>query len=154
MEKLVKKCSNILDEADKETIRQLIGLANRIKLNDSKLQAVINLVDEHLKKGKKVIIFTEYRDTLEYIKSGLEKLENKYGKGFFETISGEDRDRFDEVKDKFEGDKCNLLIATDVASEGLNLQVASIVINYEAPWSPIKLEQNTVSSPASGINII
>lgn len=141
VEKLVKKCSNILDEADKETIKELINLANRIKLDDSKLQAVIDLVDEYLKKGKKVIIFTEYRDTLEYIKSALEKLEDKYGKGFFETISGGDKDRFDEVKDKFEGDKCNLLIATDVASEGLNLQVASIVINYEAPWSPIKLEQ-------------
>ena len=141
VEKLVKRCSNILDEADKETIKELIGLANRIKLDDSKLHAVIDLVDEYLKKGKKVIIFTEYRDTLYYIKSALKKLEDKYGKGFFETISGRDKDRFDEVKDKFEGDKCNLLIATDVASEGLNLQVASIVINYEAPWSPIKLEQ-------------
>jgi len=141
VENLVKKCSNILDEADKETIKELIDLANRIKLDDSKLQAVIDLVDDYLKKGEKVIIFTEYRDTLEYIRSAFEKLEDRHGRRFFETISGADKDKFDDVKDKFEGDECNLLIATDVASEGLNLQVANIVINYEAPWSPIKLEQ-------------
>jgi len=141
VEKLVKKCSNILDKSDEETIKNLIHLANKIKINDSKLQAVATLVDEYLKKGNKVIIFTEYRDTLEYLKSRFKQLEDKYGKGFFETISGGDKDRFEDVKDKFEGDKCNLLIATDVASEGLNLQVANIVINYEAPWSPIKLEQ-------------
>ena len=138
VEKLVKKCSNILDKSDEETIKNLIELANRIKENDSKLEAVATIVDRYLNQGKKVIVFTEYRDTLEYLKS---KFEKKYGKGYFETISGRDKDRFDEVKEKFEGEKCNLLIATDVASEGLNLQVANIVINYEAPWSPVKLEQ-------------
>jgi len=140
-EKLVKKCSNILDKSDEETIRSLIEMANRIKVNDSKLEAVAAIVDKYLKKGRKVIIFTEYSDTLEYLKSRFKQFEETYGKNFFETISGKDKGRFEEVKEKFEGKKCNLLMATDVASEGLNLQVASIVINYEAPWSPIKLEQ-------------
>jgi len=138
VEKLIMKCSNILDEADERVIKNLIELANRIKVNDSKLEAVAAIVDKYLNQGKKVIIFTEYRDTLEYLKSRLEK---KYGTGFFETISGGEKYRFEEVKEKFEGEMCDLLIATDVASEGLNLQVANIVINYEAPWSPVKLEQ-------------
>ncbi|MEM5815444.1 MAG: helicase-related protein [Candidatus Aenigmatarchaeota archaeon] len=141
-EKLVKTCSNVLDKSDEETIKKLIELANRIKINDdSKLEAVANIVDKYLNEGRKVIIFTEYKDTLEYLKSRFKQFEDKYGKGFFETISGRDKNRFEEVKENFEGGKCNLLIATDVASEGLNLQVANIVINYEAPWSPIKLEQ-------------
>jgi len=141
VESLVKRCSNILDRADEETIKTLIELANEIKTNDSKLEAVVAIVDKYLEEGKKVIIFTEYRDTLEYLKLRFKELTSKYGKGFFETISGEDKERFEEVKEKFEGETCNLLIATDVASEGLNLQVASVVINYEAPWSPVKLEQ-------------
>ncbi|HIH77426.1 MAG TPA: DEAD/DEAH box helicase family protein [Halobacteria archaeon] len=138
VEKLVKKCSNILDKSDETTIKNLIDLANIIKVNDSKLDAIIAVVNQYLDQGKKVIIFTEYKDTLEYLKSRFEK---EYEEGFFETISGEDKHRFEEVKEKFEGERCNLLIATDVASEGLNLQVANIVINYEAPWSPVKLEQ-------------
>jgi hypothetical protein len=138
VEKFVKRCSNILDKSDETTIKNLIDLANIIKVNDSKLDAIIAVVNQYLGQGKKVIIFTEYKDTLEYLKSRFEK---EYEEGFFETISGEDKHRFEEVKEKFEGERCNLLIATDVASEGLNLQVANIVINYEAPWSPVKLEQ-------------
>jgi len=141
VENLIEKCANILDKADEETIRTLIELANEIKRDDSKLETVVSIVEEFLKKGKKVIIFTEYKDTLNYVKLRFKKLEDKYSKGFFETISGEDKERFEEVKERFEGERCNLLIATDVASEGLNLQVASVVINYEAPWSPVKLEQ-------------
>ncbi|MEM3753491.1 MAG: helicase-related protein [Candidatus Micrarchaeaceae archaeon] len=141
VEKLVEKCVSILDMADERTVRTLIEIANKIKIDDSKLNAVANIVDKYLRDGKKVIIFTEYRDTLDYLKASFLKLTDRYGDGFFETISGKDKDRFEEVKEKFSGDKCNLLIATDVASEGLNLQVANIVINYEAPWSPIKLEQ-------------
>ena len=141
VESVVKKCSSVLDESDKQTIKNLIELANKIRENDSKLEAVVAIVDRYLKIGKKVIIFTEYRDTLEYLKSRFKPLEREYGKGFFETISGKDKEKFDEVKKKFEGERCKLLIATDVASEGLNLQMASVVVNYEAPWSPVKLEQ-------------
>jgi len=141
VEKLVKKCTNILDKSDERTIKKLIEIANRIKVDDSKLNAVVTIVEKYLNQGNKVIIFTEYRDTLEYLKTKFQKLSEKYGEGFLETISGKDKDRFEEVKEKFRENKCNLLIATDVASEGLNLQVANIVINYEAPWSPIKLEQ-------------
>ncbi|MEM4312066.1 MAG: helicase-related protein [Nitrososphaerales archaeon] len=141
VERLVKKCANILDKSDESVVGELIDIANRIKLDDSKLNAIVTIVDKYLKERKKVIVFTEYRDTLEYLKSRFQRLSDKYGDGFFETISGKDKDRFEEVKEKFEGERCNLLIATDVASEGLNLQVANIVINYEAPWSPIKLEQ-------------
>jgi superfamily II DNA or RNA helicase len=141
VENLVRKCSNILDETDGRILRDLIEIAERIKFDDSKLKAITSIVDEYLHKGRKVIIFTEYRDTLEYLKMGFQRLSQKYGEGFFETISGKDKERFDEVKEKFEGENCKLLIATDVASEGLNLQVANIVINYDAPWSPIKLEQ-------------
>jgi len=141
VEKIVKSCANVLSKSDERQIKTLIKFAKNIKRDDSKLNAVVRLVDAFIRKGKKVIIFTEYRDTLEYLRSRFEKLAEKYGQEFFETISGKDKDRFQDVKERFEGEECNLLIATDVASEGLNLQVASILINYEAPWSPVKLEQ-------------
>src|SRR5207253_11228344 len=47
-----------------------------------------------------------------------------------------------KMKSKFEADpNSRILLATDVASEGLNLQVANILVNYEVPWSIVKLEQ-------------
>lgn len=141
VEDLVQKCSGILDKSDELTIKNLIELASKIKENDSKLKTVVTLVNKYLRSGNKVIIFTEYKDTLNYLKENFINMTPYYGRDFFETISGETKDRFDEIKEKFESNKCNLLIATDVASEGLNLQVANIVINYEAPWSPLKLEQ-------------
>lgn len=84
--------------------------------------------------GEKVIVFTEYRDTLEYLAEKLAEYDpvTVYG-GMNEDKSTK---RFEEfLKNK------NVLIATDVASEGLNLQKANVVVNYEPPWTPIKLEQ-------------
>ena len=46
----------------------------------------------------------------------------------------------EEINKKF-NDYGKILLATDVASEGLNLQIANVLINYDSPWSPIKLEQ-------------
>jgi SNF2 family DNA or RNA helicase len=99
--------------------------------------------------SEKVIIFTEYRDTLGYLKS---KLENQW---FIEPDSivvihggmplGENEDEIDSklyAERRFNDPDTRLLLATDAASEGLNLQRhCHILINYELPWNPIRLEQ-------------
>ena len=103
--------------------------------------------DPHV-KGKKVIIFSEYRATAKYIyrelvKDGFERIEETDGQ------SKENRHELVQrfapyYNDKTSADIANeidILIATDVLAEGLNLQDASCLINYELHWNPVRLMQ-------------
>jgi superfamily II DNA or RNA helicase len=128
---------------------------------DEKLQKLIDLLHtDELLKGQKVIIFTEFRDTARYLArqlqaAGLKNLE--------QVDSGRNvRNREDIIKrfspyyNCFDGDKnllgetelskaldnpIDILISTDVLSEGLNLQDACLIINYDLHWNPVRLMQ-------------
>ena len=117
--------------------------------NDDKIRELkrILLEDPHI-AGRKVIIFSEYRATAKYIYRQLVK------EGFLniEEIDGQSNiDRHDIVQrfapyynDKSSSEvknEINILIATDVLAEGLNLQDASCLINYELHWNPVRLMQ-------------
>jgi len=90
---------------------------------------------------RKLVIFTEHRDTLNYL---LERLSTLVGRAeAIVTIHGgirrEDRR---EVEDRFRNDPDVLiLLATDAAGEGINLQRAHLMVNYDLPWNPNRLEQ-------------
>ena len=89
----------------------------------------------------KVIIFTEHRDTLEYL---TERIRDLLGRSdAVVTIHGgvrrEERRRVTEL---FTQDKdVRVLVATDAAGEGLNLQRAHLMVNYDLPWNPNRIEQ-------------
>lgn len=146
VEKIIEEYSPLLDRKQVESFRGLLELAKQIKERDSKLQMVAEIAAYHIKQGEKVIIFTEFKDTLEYIKRKLPKiLADEYGvrlegREISFLYGGMSSREVEEQMVRFE-QHGKLLISTDIASEGLNLQIASVVINYEAPWSPIKLEQ-------------
>jgi len=117
-------------------LAEFIEMARRIeKERDSKLEALKDILDAHIARKEKVIVFTEYKDTLEYL---AEKLETNYS--IITTYGGLSEDELNRRFKEFLEYK-DVLITTDVASEGLNLQEANIVVNYEPPWTPIKLEQ-------------
>ncbi|EAX48524.1 helicase domain protein [Thermosinus carboxydivorans Nor1] len=90
---------------------------------------------------RKLVIFTEHRDTLNYL---AEKIRSLLGRDdAVATIQGgmgrEERKRVQEL---FTHDKhVHILIATDAAGEGINLQRANLMINYDLPWNPNRLEQ-------------
>lgn len=117
-------------------LSEFIKLAKEIENGrDSKLEVLKDILSLHVGRGEKVIVFTEYKDTLDYLwekLSGSFRVVTAYG-GLSEN---EYERRFMEFLEN-----ADVLIATDVASEGLNLQKANIVVNYEPPWTPIKLEQ-------------
>lgn len=104
------------------------------------------LQDEpHMRDGcarlRKLIIFTEHRDTLNY-------LHQKVGGvlGTPNTIvtihGGTHRDERRRVQALFRSDpEVRVLIATDAAGEGVNLQNANLMVNYDLPWNPNRLEQ-------------
>jgi len=118
---------------------------------DSKLAWLVKFLQQLFAKDptEKVIIFTEYRDTLDYLKSKLEK-EWFLDSNTIVTIHGGMAlgETDEEPKTKlyaerqFNDPKTRILLATDAASEGLNLQrYCHILINYELPWNPNRLEQ-------------
>ncbi|HME50680.1 MAG TPA: helicase-related protein [Candidatus Lokiarchaeia archaeon] len=130
-------------------IRELIDLKDK---PDDKLEQLILLLkeDERLKDNK-VIIFSEYMATAKYIHK---RIESEFD-NTFEMDSSVAADREDIIK-RFapyynesssldltnEGlDEIRILISTDVLSEGLNLQDACFLINYDLHWNPVRLMQ-------------
>ena len=101
--------------------------------------------NEHMKDAsgtrRKLVIFTEHRDTLNYLASRIRTL---YGsEPAVVTISGGMlREQRRKAQELFTHDKETLvLLATDAAGEGINLQCAHLMVNYDLPWNPNRLEQ-------------
>lgn len=130
--------------AEIQTLESLMGQAKRITpAKDSKLQELIkNVLREMLRVKTKVIIFTKYRDTMNYVATQLQKSPRYEDTEVF-TLDGtlNEIQRY-EVFSAFLKSPKAVLVATDAISEGINLQhIASQVIHYELPWNPNRLEQ-------------
>jgi len=142
LNRFAEECSTFLSERDVEELKTLCGLAERIQEKDSRLNAVLEYVKHHVDGGCKIVLFSEFKDTVNYV---YDKLINELGSEAVVKLTSEESGKEDElgrIRYKFEKDpRCKVLVASDVASEGLNLQVANILINYEITWSPVKLEQ-------------
>jgi hypothetical protein len=129
----------------KDDLKDLINLASEAQKIDSKLNCLREILAKHLEKGEKVIVFTEFADTAKYIYDNLNKALNYE----MMKLTGEDLKSsgetkvIEEVKNWLSKPEPRVLISTDVASEGLNLQYANVVVNFELPWSLVKLEQRT-----------
>ncbi|MGV3245637.1 helicase-related protein [Rothia sp. 11254D007CT] len=125
----------------------LAAFGNITVETDSKLKVLADFVKQH--EGEKVLIFTEYKDTAYYLAQGLKQL----GVQRVEAVSGDTEDpaslaqRFSPLsnQDVLQGDEVeneiDVLVATDVLSEGQNLQDSHIVVNYDLPWAIIRLIQ-------------
>ena len=90
---------------------------------------------------RKLIIFTEHKDTLKYLVARIgDMLGNPNA---VRTIyGGTNRDERRKIQEEFRNDpEVLVLVATDAASEGINLQNANLMINYDLPWNPNRLEQ-------------
>jgi len=134
-----------LDQLRREIVelKELVEQARRVRegAGDSKLAALKKCLGEaqfaELKDGRgKLLIFTEHRDTLNYLKENLAKWnyttceihggmnphERKHAQELFRTSS-------------------QICTATEAAGEGINLQFCHLMINYDMPWNPTRLEQ-------------
>lgn len=136
--------------ADTDSLRQLVADFGDWGANvDSKLQALIALVNEE-HPTEKVLIFTEYKDTALYVGAEL----HAAGVSDVAVASGDSENptqlaaRFSPLSNRLPGEEAGpveneirVLVATDVLSEGQNLQDAHIVVNYDLPWAIIRLIQ-------------
>ncbi|MCB1170587.1 MAG: DEAD/DEAH box helicase family protein [Leptospiraceae bacterium] len=116
------------------TLGKLIHLGRAIK-QDKKLVKLKETLLKLKKEGhSKFIIFTQFRTTQDYL---LENLEEYRVELFHGSLNMKEKE---EAIENFRGDK-EILICTEAGGEGRNLQFASILINYDLPWSPLKIEQ-------------
>jgi len=123
-----------------ETLKRLIEKAKVIIKEESevKLRELKKTLDGLNKKypNKKIIIFTESRDTLEY----LEKRIRQWGYSTVVIHGGMKLEQRIEAEKIFKNEK-QILVATEAAGEGINLQFCNLMINYDIPWNPNRLEQ-------------
>ena len=135
-------------EADAQALLGIIQLAGPWQAErDAKLQALQALVQKQ-HKGEKLLIFTQFADTASYLARELQKAGIKQ----LEAVTGNTDDptaaamRFSPESNGMrklitKADEIRVLIATDILSEGQNLQDAAIVVNYDLPWAIIRLIQ-------------
>jgi len=122
---------------------------------DDKLQKLLHaLTEDELLKGRKVIIFSEFRNTARYLadqlaRAGFRKMEQvDSGRNVKnrEMIIKRFAPYYNCAADPGELSRClktpiDILISTDVLSEGLNLQDGSLIVNYDLHWNPVRLMQ-------------
>lgn len=107
---------------------------------DAKLIKFKDMLYKLAKEGQ-IVVFTYYADTLEYISRDL-KEDLKFKKFNIESISGKvPSTKRGEIIDEFFNKKTDILLSTDVLSEGMNLQTAQFVINYDLHWNPTRMIQ-------------
>ncbi|MGB1696801.1 MAG: helicase-related protein [Thermoplasmatota archaeon] len=107
--------------------------ADSIKRN-SKVNLILEVAQ---KTGEKMIIFTQFRETQELLARRLKQEGISNVKYHGQLSSGRRKAALEE----FRGDDCQILLATDSGSEGLNLQFCHILVNYDLPWNPMRVEQ-------------
>ncbi len=104
------------------------------------LQNTPEMKDERGRQ-RKLIIFTEYKDTLTYLKDRIVGLLGR-PEAVVVIHGGVRREERHKVQELFRNDPdVRVLVATDAAGEGVNLQNAHLMVNYDLPWNPNRLEQ-------------
>lgn len=130
--------ANIREET--RQLSEILSLAKQASLacRDAKQEALLDLLGkiERTDPGAKIILFTEFVATQESIQQLME-----YNGISTTLINGSmSLDERNASLQRFRTEK-RMLISTDAGGEGLNLQCAHIVINYDLPWNPMKIEQ-------------
>jgi virulence-associated protein VapD len=131
------------------SLKNLVVLAKAVldsEMDTKWLELKGILQSEHMLNGKdgefeKLIIFTEHRDTLEYLRR---RVTETLGKNYkvITIHGGHSRDERRRSQTEFTHNPiAPILIGTDAAGEGINLQRAHFMVNYDLPWNPNRIEQ-------------
>jgi Helicase conserved C-terminal domain len=135
-------------EADAE-LRQVQSLLEKIENLgglDTKRDRVISWVKQLTADGRSILVFTSYADTMEYLRDAIRSagvpVASYSGDGGTIRVDGKWLTvAKEEVTGALGAGKIRALVCTDAANEGLNLQAAGALINFDLPWNPSKVEQ-------------
>jgi SNF2 family DNA or RNA helicase len=136
-----KSLQEIQQEASE--VKKLFEMAQTLynrKQEEKKFQELQELLKSNgvLENGEKLVIFTEHKDTLLYLE---ERLTKSGGYKVVTIHGGKMVDERREAQWAFAKPDTQILIATDAAGEGINLQFCRLLINWDIPWNPNRLEQ-------------
>ena len=120
-----------------KVIAQEVGDAQALAANDSKFELLHRHLAEYWRQhpGKKVVLFSFYRATLYYLQRRLAR------SGVQAVVLHGGMDKQQALEHFERPDGPNILLSSEVASEGVDLQFSSLLINYDLPWNPAKIEQ-------------
>jgi len=137
-------------ESDKQMFEEILAELSSLKLveNDPKFSALLREL-KHWKERdpqRKIVIFSEYADTVKYLG---DKLKEHFGERVlvvYGTLSAkklkEIRENFDaSLREEEQKNDYDILVSTDKLSEGVNLNRAGVVVNYDIPWNPVRVIQ-------------
>jgi SNF2 family DNA or RNA helicase len=126
-----------LTSGEKKQLRAIKSIANDITdtTKQQRLRQVVNTIHEQLDTTR-VVVFTQFRDTQDAIKESIQKLDQPA-----HVVNGDYSSRQkDAIVADFE-EEGGVLVATDSISEGRNMQFCNVMVNYDLPWNPMKVEQ-------------
>ena len=126
-------------EEERRELEELLREVRKLEERDSKFSFLLKTL-EKIKSGDraaKVVIFSEYRDTVDYL---YEKLRKKYSVTRIDGLMDID-ERYKALEEFRKPDGAELMVCTDAAGEGIDMQFCNIMINYDIPWNPNRLEQ-------------
>lgn len=130
-----------------EYLDHFIGDLRALSQADSKLTRLKDELERLFLQRPTVLVFTLYTDTMDYLRDQLRVV---YGSSVacYSGRGGEVWNGIawvpttkEDVKNKFRAGEIRILLATESASEGLNLQTCGVLINYDMPWNPMRVEQ-------------
>lgn len=133
--------------AELREVHRLLDRIDQLGSRDAKRDTFLRLLGEATDDGRAALVFSEFSDTITYLR---EQLYPKYGErlgcytgqgGLVYEGGGWQRVSKEAITARLRDGALRLLLCTDAASEGLNLQAAGALVNYDLPWNPSRVEQ-------------
>lgn len=153
LDSLLKDRSQSDLEWEKKALGDMLAEYSSMHETPSKIQQLLKILDGRKTHGgrlKQTVLFTRFLDSLHSIQNHLKIRNPNLRVGVY---SGQESTYFDveslrektvshdEIKRLFINGEIDLLLCTDAAAEGLNLQTADLLINFDLGWNPMKIEQ-------------
>ena len=129
-----------LAKSEMKTVNRLYAMAKRLGNHDTKFEkfyeALLELLNQNPKS--KVIVFSFFKRTLEYLSNQISSrgISNRLIHGDIKVV-----DRQRSVRKFWSDPKLTVLLSSEVGGEGLDLQIANVIFNYDLPWNPMRVEQ-------------
>ncbi len=146
---VIEGLESYLEPVDPKEIHYLEDLLRQFENTgeDTKLSHFITTLRLELVDRESAIVFTQYTDTMDYLRFELRQL---YGSQIA-CYSGRGGEVYQDgswcivpkenIKRRFRDGEIKVLLCTESASEGLNLQTCGVLFNYDLPWNPMRVEQ-------------
>jgi SNF2 family DNA or RNA helicase len=134
---------------ERGTIQGLLKLIAKVGANTKAKRLATELESAWDDSYDSAIVFTQYTDTMDWLRNYLAEQMPGQPLGCYSGRGGEVRDLSgqwqsctkEQIKQRLREGKIKILLCTDAAAEGLNFQVCGVLVNYDLPWNPMKVEQ-------------